>query len=565
MREASVEPIGFGTLYLRTSAGGGAKRRGDEEGRGGESSETRSGLATAGSGVMLGPAPPASPLPPRPMSAAPPRRLAAVACLLAALPAAAQDANDPAVEEPLSAGDAAIVGTRDWTTLPKADCHVHLVDFLQNGEFWSDPDGPGGFDGQFVPPSPGAALAQGDRGARIESVLRRMDAADVRVAMISGMPFVKKWSRSDPVRSKYYLDSGARVVRARDTDYTVALAVEDYLDSGAPNVQENRARLYPFVCGFDSTDLGGVDMIVKRIKEFPGLREGIGEVMSRHDDLTNLTTGERPSGDHPALHRVCDFAGEMHLPVSVHHNVAPVSPGGQFRDPLYLREIESLFDAHPDTQFIWCHAGISRRVVVRDLPGLLRGMLSEPGRAEHVKIDLSWVVYENYIYSEASARNPLAVDQRAEWAALIADYPENFVIGSDIVAKFDGYAAEINKYGPLFDVLVRQPNGEALVRGLAHDNFADLMARLRTARGGSGATLPTDYVYPEDRFTLAGGVPQKAVGAGAVGTGGAGSPSGPSTSGPRNPPRDVDDRGNPERTPQTPSRVPTPDRVPVPR
>ena len=535
--------------------------------RGRESCGMRSRFATGGSGVMLWNFAPRRPrrthasglgeVPvPAPLAPMPARPLAALACVLAALPAAAQDANEP---EDSPAAAPSSDQSRDWSTLPKADCHVHLVDFLQNGEFWSDPDGPGGFDGRFVPPSPGAALVHGGRGARIESLIRRMDAADVRVAMISGMPFVKKWSRNDPVRSKYYLDSGARVVRARDTDYTVALAVEDYLDSDVPHARENRARLYPFVCGFDSTDLGAVDMIVKRIKEFPGLWEGIGEVMSRHDDLTNLTTGERPSGDHPALHRVCDFAGEHHLPVSVHHNVAPVSPGGQFRDPLYLREIEGLFDAHPRTQFVWCHAGISRRVVVRDLPGLLRGMLAEPGRADHVTIDLSWVVYENYIYSDATARNPLPVDERAAWAALIAEYPRNFVIGSDIVAKFDGYAAEINKYGPLFDVLVRRPDGEALVRGVAHDNFAGLMGRLRAARGGSGAILPEEYVYPEDRFTLAGAVPKKAVGAAAVGVGGAGSPSGP-----RNTPPDADDRANPDRA--NPERAPqTQDRTPVPR
>ena len=47
-------------------------------------------------------------------------------------------------------------------------------------------------------------------------------------------------------------------------------------------------RLFPFVSGFDGTDLGAVDMIVKRIKEFPGVFKGIGEVMSRHDDLTHL-------------------------------------------------------------------------------------------------------------------------------------------------------------------------------------------------------------------------------------------------------------------------------------
>ena len=445
----------------------------------------------------------------------------------------------------------------DWSELPKADCHVHLVDFLQNGEFWSDARG------DFVPPSPGATLPHGARGARIVSLLKRMDAAHVRRAMVSGMPFVKKWSRNDPVRSKYYLDSGARVVRARDTDYVVALALTDYLEAGGPDAAAGRARLYPFVSGFDATDLGAVDMIVKRVKEFPGLWEGIGEVMSRHDDLTNLTTGERPSGDHPALHRIADFAGEAHLPVSLHHNVAPVSPGGLPRRPLYLREIAGLVDAHPGTQFIWCHAGISRRIVVEDLPGLLRGFLAEPGRAGHVLIDLSWVVYENYIFRPATARNPLPVDERAAWAALIADYPRSFAIGSDVVAKFDKYAAEINKYGPLFDALARlpsgepRPGGEELVRRLAHDNFTERMEALRTLRGGGGARLPDDFLYPEDRFSLAGAdPPARAVGAEAVGTGSAGV-GGDRDRGPRNPDQTDDPRRNPDRPANQPAEQPT--------
>ena len=36
-----------------------------------------------------------------------------------------------------------------------------------------------------------------------------------------------------------------------------------------------------------------LDLAIKRIQEYPGVWEGLGELMSRHDDLTNLTTGER--------------------------------------------------------------------------------------------------------------------------------------------------------------------------------------------------------------------------------------------------------------------------------
>lgn len=395
----------------------------------------------------------------------------------------------------LSASHLQAEGPGDFANIQKSDCHLHLVDFLQNGEYWSEDDK------RFVPPSTRATLPHGQRGKRIVDVLKRMDDSKVTSAMISGMPFVKKWSRNDGFRSGYYLDSASRVVRARDTDYTVALAMQDYKDKYPDDFAHNRSRLFPFVSGFNSTDMGAVDMIVKRIKEFPGLWEGIGEVMSRHDDLTNLSTGERPAGNHPALHRVCDFAGAFHLPVSIHHNIGPVTPSGKPRPAHYLREITELFDAHPDTQFIWCHAGISRRVVIENLPMQLLKVLSEKDRAEHVSIDLSWVIYENYIYDFPEGAAEPRVDNRETWANLIMEYPDNFVIGSDAVAKFDKYKKEMNKFAPLFETIARHSGGEEVVKRVAHENFWSMMTQLREKRGGSGAVLHSAYLYPEKNFT----------------------------------------------------------------
>ena len=161
--------------------------------------------------------------------------------------------------------------------------------FLQNGEYL--------VDGRLVYSSPANTLPAGERGRRIEAVLWAMDQANVSHAVITGMPFLKKWAVGDPSRPTYYLDSSSRVVRARDTDYVLALAIEDYRRVHGAAAQLE--RLFPFVSGFDGTDLGAVDMIVKRIKEFPGVFKGIGEVMSRHDDLTNLTTGEASSRGSP--------------------------------------------------------------------------------------------------------------------------------------------------------------------------------------------------------------------------------------------------------------------------
>jgi hypothetical protein len=237
-----------------------------------------------------------------------------------------------------------------------------------------------------------------------------------------------------------------------------------------------RARIHPFLCGIDATDLGAVDRIGKTIKAYPGVFQGIGEIMSRHDDLTNLIEGERPSADHPALRRVYDFAGIQRMPVSLHHNIAPISPTGAVRKPLYLPELVACFEGHPNTKFIWCHAGISRRIVVDDLTDILDELLSV--HRTHVFIDLSWVVLDEYVLKDLEA-----------WTALIRKYPDNFLVGSDVVGALRAYVGTIRAYDRLFAAL----GDEVVVAKLAHENFTTIMPR-------KGVTLPQDYKYPEDRY-----------------------------------------------------------------
>jgi hypothetical protein len=351
-----------------------------------------------------------------------------------------------------------------YTHVQIADCHVHLLDFLQNGDFYTE--------GQFVR---GGTANQALRpGQRILALIKMMDHAHVSEALVMGMPFVKEWSQSDAARGGYYLDSDSRVVFARETDFTIGRAVIDFKEM-SPDSNDS-ARIHPFICGFNPTDLGSVDRITKTIKEFPGVFKGIGEVMSRHDDLTNLTNGERPTADHPALQRVYDFAGMHGMPVSIHHNIAPISPSGEYRSPLYLAEILQCFEDHPRTTFIWCHAGISRRISVQSLPAILDEVLTD--HKDHVYIDLSWVVLQDYVLKDLPT-----------WTALIEKYPNNFMVGSDIVGGLRNYVSTIRSYDKLFSAF----NDEKVVEKLASANLTTLMPR-------DGVTLRQDYKYPEGRF-----------------------------------------------------------------
>ena len=399
----------------------------------------------------------------------------------------------------------------DTATSPDrfSDAHVHLIDFLQNGAFDNS-------DGYFkgigergeIRGSKAVrylALPFGEQWRRLTLLFRDMDSAGVDHAMVSGMPFLKKWSENEPfARPRYYLDSSSRVVRARDTDYLIGAAFLEYRMKFAADA-EALARLdslAPFICGFDGTDLGAVDLVVKRIKEFPGVWKGIGEVMSRHDDLTNLTIGDRPRGNHPALKRICRFAGEVALPVSIHHNIAPVSrSSSEVKEPVYLDELVDLFSYCPDTKFIWCHAGISRRVVVENLPHWIDAVLDQFG--SQVCIDLSWVVFEDYILKDLDT-----------WAELVRSHPDNFMLGSDVVGSSENLAKELRRYRPFLEKISPDPK-DPVRRKLALGNFSRLDTELgqkRRARmieqklipgstRSTGLVLPHDYDFPEKAHT----------------------------------------------------------------
>jgi hypothetical protein len=178
--------------------------------------------------------------------------------------------------------------------------------------------------------------------------------------------------------------------------------------------------------------------------------------------------------------------------VSLHHNIAPIAHDGKDHGTRYLKEIVDAFETFPKTVFIWCHAGISRRIVVDDLVEIHTEILRRHG--SHVYIDLSWVVFEDYMIQRDEERRIIYDEDgdakiRPEWIDVIERYPDNFMIGSDIVANFRKYHVEIRKYNALLKVL--RPETRAKV---ANGNFIRVMPK-------KGVTVPHDYVYPEDRFT----------------------------------------------------------------
>lgn len=312
------------------------------------------------------------------------------------------------------------------------DCHLHLVDFLQKTE-----------------------------GAK--AVIAAMNKSGVDEAQITGMPVVKAWSGVDPQQPGYYLDDDSPCYWYSATDVLVAREVQSL-------PAKDRKRLHPFICGFNGADRNAVDHVRRMIEWFPGFWEGIGEVMTRHDDLTHLTYGERAHADNLALDAVYDLAADYDLPVSVHSNIG--SPWK--REPIYVHEIEGALKKHPRTKFIWCHAGISRRI---NIPTEIQEIRRVVSTYPNVWVDISWVVFEDYIAKDGK------VDPR--WTELLEAFPNRFMIGTDKVGKFGDYPQEILKYQRLLDTL--KPETAKLV---GRDNFlSTLPKRAATLRPAGNSAL----------------------------------------------------------------------------
>ena len=380
---------------------------------------------------------------------------------------------------------------------PYGDCHFHLLDFLQNGEFDNR-------DGAFPCNASGLMkdgryfqLPYGERHRRLTGLIDVTDKHNIADVVVCGMPFVKKWAEDDFfLRPKYYLDSSSRVKAARDTDLQVAAAFMDYKRrfAGDKTQLDKLTRLHPFVCGLDTTDQGAVDLAIKRIREYPGVCEGLGELMSRHDDLTNLTTGERPRANHPSFIRLFKFAGRVSLPVSIHHNVAPISRNeSELKQPLYLDEFLALLkntihdeaNAANRPKVIWCRAGISRRIVVENYRQTLERILDD--YHENLYLDLSWVVLGSYVYKNLD-----------EWVALIQKYPDNFLIGSDSVGKYSGIPMELKKYQALLSALPAETRSKVAYKNLASILDKSEAERNRKGFGKGGITLPHEFSLPEN-------------------------------------------------------------------
>lgn len=308
-----------------------------------------------------------------------------------------------------------------------SDAHLHYVDFFQESE-------------------------------GMPALLQAMDQARIDQAMISGIPVAKKWHEDEPKRPRYYAGDDADAYWYSATDSYVAAALEKL----AP---EQRQRFHPFLSGFNPVDKNAVAHIERMLEMHPGLWQGIGEVFTRHDDLTALTSGDTPRANNEAMTRIYHLAAEQDLPVLIHSNIT----SKRERNPLYLAEIEEPLRNHPHTRFIWAHAGssmeIHRHQTQMDflLPTLQRLLETYP----NLYIDLSWSVLQPYLLDEQGRPD-------RDWLALVERFPERFMLGSDVVGRFGSLGEQLHGFDGFLDALP-----EPVARKVARDNFLAVLPKPR--------------------------------------------------------------------------------------
>ena len=306
-----------------------------------------------------------------------------------------------------------------------SDAHLHYVDFFQET-------------------------------AGMDKLLQAMKENRIEHVMISGVPVAKKWHEDEPKRPRYYAGDDADAYWYSATDVIVAAAVNKL----AP---EQRQYFHPFLSGFNPNDKNSAAHIQRMLDLNPGLWQGIGEVFTRHDDLTALTSGDTPRANNEAMTRIYHLAAENDLPVMLHSNIT----SKRERNPLYLAEVEEPLRNHPHTRFIWAHAGTSKEIhrhqVQMDflLPTLSRLLEAYP----NLYIDLSWSMLTPYLLDEAGKPRP-------EWVKLVERFPERFMLGSDVVGRFNKLGKEMRRFDPFLDALPAQ-----VAHKVARDNFLAILPK----------------------------------------------------------------------------------------
>jgi len=265
-----------------------------------------------------------------------------------------------------------------------------------------------------------------------QALLREMDKARVEKCVVFGLPVSKTWSEWENEEPNYYLSDEGRCYYYSLTDAIIAQA---YIDLSA----EEQKRIIPLLCGFSPVDRYAIKHIERITSLYPGVFKGIGEILCRHDDLSNLTYGQPARINHKALFPIFEFAARHQLPVLVHQNATSVGRSNRLS---YTDEVVEMLDRFPKTKLVWAHCGVSRRIKIENLHEVIDRLLD---KHENLYVDYSWLVFDNYICPDGKPD--------VNWLELTEKHGDRICLGSDIVGHFESLALGIARYTPFLDCL----------------------------------------------------------------------------------------------------------------
>ncbi|OVE82229.1 hypothetical protein BVY04_01545 [bacterium M21] len=340
-----------------------------------------------------------------------------------------------------------------WAEIPVIDMHLHFVDFMQRT------------DGIYT-------QREGSGEPEAEGLIESMNEGNIAKNIVFGLPVKKKWESFEPIEPSYYLGDNSRCTYFASTDETVAF---NYLQL----TEEDQPRIAPTLVGFDPTDMSAIEYVEQMFAKYP-FWKGIGEVLLRHDDLTNLTIGEIARANHPAMTAVYKFCEDNKLPICIHQNstnVASSVASAATPEYHYLHELKEVLENHPDLLLVWAHCGISRRVEHPEYYKMVHDMLRD---YPNLHVDFSWVAYENVI-CEPRANDSEPLIPKIEWIEEVILPGTNrfrIMLGSDLcghfssqknpynhaktMARYNGLLRELRKYEEGIDQLIAFENADRI-------------------------------------------------------------------------------------------------------
>jgi len=218
-----------------------------------------------------------------------------------------------------------------------------------------------------------------------------------------------------------------------------------------------------------SSDKGFLEKLSKDVRS--GKYFAMGEFEARHYPSSTNTRDVHMPVDSKAMEVVFELSNATGIPFLLHHEA---------EDEL-LPELERMLTKYPEAKVIWCHVGRNRNPdtwkkfkkadAVRDFltkyPNLYFDFLaSKPGSKYHGTGYIEGIMYDISSW-DASSLKP-------EWKKVIEEFPNRFVLGSDInTGRFDNYDRVMDTYRNVILKGVRKDVAEKI----AFKNAWKLMTR----------------------------------------------------------------------------------------